>query len=898
MNPTNDSLLILLWNANGLRLHLQELITVLQDRRVDICLVTETHLTSRSPLRVPGYVSHRTDHPDDSAHGGTAVLVRQQLSHHLLPSTCTNSLQSTSISLKSFPFAVSVSAVYCPPNHSLTESQFLSHFQSLGPRFISGGDYNSKHPRWGSRVTNPRGRLLNRILNSQNLDYISPSSYTYWPADTSRLPDLLDFFVSSGLGSIHSSAVSLPDLSSDHSPVLLTLNLHPIQSPRSPSLIAGSTNWNKFQILLDTRIDLHIPLKTSDDIDSAVHKFTEVIQQSAWESLETRRSSFLNTSSYYLPQYIRLLITAKRRARAAWQRSRYPSDYRSFKHLSRQLHSKLFTLRSERYDSYISSLSTQDRSLWTATKRLLQFNQVSSPLRRSDGSWARSDKEKAEEFASHLCSTFQPHPDIYDPDHSQNVFDFLDTPLQISLPPRAISPAEVSYIISHLPLRKAPGFDLVTSEVLRHLPKRAIVLLTYIYNGIFRTTYFPLQWKFSIIKLIPKPNKPPIDPSSYRPISLLPLFSKIFEKLLLKRLLPIVEFQEILPQHQFGFRSLHSTTQQCFRIADNISSSLERGQYCGGVFLDIAQAFDRVWHPGLLFKLKTILPSTLYLILKSYLGERFFRVSYGGELSDYCPVGASVPQGSVLGPILYTIYTADIPTHPNTVIATFADDTCILSDNQDPSRTSQILQEHLSSIQTWCRRWRMKVNEAKSAHVTFTLRRKPCPPVTFNNAPIPTPAQVRYLGLHLDRRLTWNPHTRLKRIELNRKYGLLRHLLFKSKLSIHNKLTIYRMILKPTWLYAIEVWGSAKASNIARVQTFQSKVLRSILDAPWFVSNQTIHTDLNIPTVIEVARARFQTFHNKLSYHPNPLVQALSSPHPPQNPPRRLKRQWPRDFCD
>jgi hypothetical protein len=117
---------------------------------------------------------------------------------------------------------------------------------------------------------------------------------------------------------------------------------------------------------------------------------------------------------------------------------------------------------------------------------------------------------------------------------------------------------------------------------------------------------------------------------------------------------------------------------------DSISSSLERGQYCGGVFLDVAQAFDRVWHPGLLFKLKKILPSTLYLILKSYLEDRFLRVRQGGELSSYVPVEASVPQGSVLGPFLYNVYTADIPTHPNTLIATFADDTCILASDPHP----------------------------------------------------------------------------------------------------------------------------------------------------------------------------------------------------------------------
>jgi len=197
-------------------------------------------------------------------------------------------------------------------------------------------------------------------------------------------------------------------------------------------------------------------------------------------------------------------------------------------------------------------LSAADGSLWRETKRLLNYRSISTPLRKEDNSLAISDPEKAAVFQSHLSNIFQPHADIVDNQHMCNVKKFLDSPLSIGPPTKYYTPNEVKNIILKYSNKKSPGFDLITAEVVKCLPKKAIILLTYIYNAILRLSYFPLLWKFSHIVMFSKPNKPPASPGSYRPISLLPFLSKICERLILL-ILDADHFTLLFPTNSISF---------------------------------------------------------------------------------------------------------------------------------------------------------------------------------------------------------------------------------------------------------------------------------------------------------------------------------------------------------
>jgi hypothetical protein len=157
---------------------------------------------------------------------------------------------------------------------------------------------------------------------------------------------------------------------------------------------------------------------------------------------------------------------------------------------------------------------------------------------------------------------------------------------------------------------------------------------------------------------------------------------------------------------------------------------------------------------------------------------------------------------------------------------------------------SSKLQTNLLAIQSWLEKWRMKATGSKSTHITFTTRRGTCSPVHINNVQIPQTEVVKYLGLHLDRRLTWHKHIFTKRKQLGIAFTKMYWLLGrKSKLSINNKLLIYKTILEPIWAYGIQLWRTGSASNMEILERFQSKLLRVITDASCYVTNRVIRKE-------------------------------------------------------
>jgi hypothetical protein len=196
-----------------------------------------------------------------------------------------------------------------------------------------------------------------------------------------------------------------------------------------------------------------------------------------------------------------------------------------------------------------------------------------------------------------------------------------------------------------------------------------------------------------------KPSKDPKFPQNLRPITLLPLMGRVFEKVILEIVERYIGERNLLNVSQFGFRARHSTTLQSMRLADHLTLNFKNNMSTVAVFLDIEKAFDITWHPGLLYKLSKLQFSTnLIKLISSFLSQRNFRVSVEGEMSTPRYMQARMPQGSVLSPTLYYLYINDTPQTPGVNLALFAGDSCIYATDRKEGYVLRKLQRGLGSM--------------------------------------------------------------------------------------------------------------------------------------------------------------------------------------------------------
>ncbi|KMQ83299.1 reverse transcriptase [Lasius niger] len=484
------------WNANGILAKLPTFEVILNSLDIDICLLTETHLTKRNYLNLKDFKVYNAIHPGNTARGGSSLIVKNTIEHFEFAKIESNEIQMTIVQLNSLKQKINIGVAYCSPSFCIKKETFKSLLFESGDRFILGGDFNAKHLDWGSRVTLSRGKELRLAIRELGCNFHSSGNPTYWPTDNNKIPDLVDFFISKKVSSNFISIEDCYDFDSDHSAVILSFSEDIVKKPMKPILTNPSTDWLSFKLELDLKIDLSTSLNTVEELDKASEDFINIVQGSAWSNTKISEGRKVTTN---YPEYIMNMVKNKRKARKRWNQSRDPEDKRVLNNLSQKLRREIKSLKENNLKNYLSNLSAEKESnysLWKATKKLKKTVDHNAPIKKADGTWAKSDKEKAEIFAEHLAEIFKPTSG----DSDVNVNDITNT-YENSIP--LVTRKELAKEIRGLNVKKAPGFDLITAQILNNLPKKAFLFLQLLINAAIKLRYVPSIWKVAEIIMIP-----------------------------------------------------------------------------------------------------------------------------------------------------------------------------------------------------------------------------------------------------------------------------------------------------------------------------------------------------------------------------------------------------------
>jgi len=262
----------------------EELQAILEINKIDICLITETHFTNETHMSINNYNTFHTVHPSNNGRGGSAVIVKNSLIHHEEEKLSCNEFQATTINIATKKQHLSFTSVYSPPRHSISVEQYKNLIQKHKHKFIMGGDFNAKHTHWGSRLTTTKGRNLLKAAQATGCQFISSGKPTYWPTDTNKTPDLIDFFVTNKIADNFTHVEDGTDLCSDHSPVYLTISENIIFKEPKPSLSNKHTDWNFFRVYLERHLNPCASIQTAKDLEEEIYRLTKDIQSAAWNS--------------------------------------------------------------------------------------------------------------------------------------------------------------------------------------------------------------------------------------------------------------------------------------------------------------------------------------------------------------------------------------------------------------------------------------------------------------------------------------------------------------------------------------------------------------------------------------------------------------------------------------
>jgi Reverse transcriptase (RNA-dependent DNA polymerase)/Endonuclease-reverse transcriptase len=799
--PLGPNMKICHINIEGISLPKSEyLARLMREEDVDVIAVQETHASSEESLRrrgtLPGYTLIGAIYSD--VHG-IATYVRASLSN------CRIVFQENSSNVHTLAIEVDetiIVNVYKPPSVNWTNN-IIKIFRHPA---IYVGDFNSHNQLWGYEHNDTSGNLLLEwmTLSKLHLIYHPKDKGTFhsarWRKDYT--PDLsMITRINEDDNTMCSRQILNSFPRSQHRPVILHYGS---RVPLSESLPKPRWNfkiadWESFAEDID-HVAQFIPARWD-----CYERFSNAVKAAA------KRHIPRGFREQYIPGWDESCENLYQEYNASPDRS-----------TANQLLDQLNTQRKKKWEQTVESTNFihSSRKAWTLMRKLgtdlsssppsrptINANQIATRLLKvskvpMDRDFVRSTKRDLRQMRRGLP---------VDPSLSA---DFTEDELTLAL--------------QNVKSGKAAGFDGVYPEFIKNSGPRTKQWLVALFNNILSTGKIPKLFKQVKVIALLKPGKDGTDAAHFRPISLLSVVFKLFERCILQRIQPLID--EVVPISQAGFRKNRSCTEQVLALTTHIEAGFERKLKTGAVFIDLTAAYDTVWRDGVMLKFMRIVRCTkISNLLNNILSNRLFQVHLGDDTSRWRRLNNGLPQGSVLAPLLFSLYLADIPETRSKQFQ-YADDIALTYQADSFADCESCLEADLDILKEYFERWRLQPNPSKTESCVFHLSNHDANRtlnINFNGTQIQHVNHPKYLGVTLDRSLTYNVHLSKSALKVAARVNLIRKLAGTNWGASAETLRIASLALVySTAEYCAPVWMNSV--HVTKIDVQLNSVMRII----------------------------------------------------------------------
>ncbi|UYV65980.1 hypothetical protein LAZ67_3006054 [Cordylochernes scorpioides] len=844
---TSKQLSILQCNINGLcstatKIKLEEIMEIAEKQKIQIIALQETKLNEKYNLKYKNYNILRKDRNKEG--GGLAFLIKNLYYEDIainIPNTSDLEAQGIKVYLNQNK-TINIFNMYHPPNNKLIDDGTMAQF--LTDNTIILGDLNAKHQLWGCSTPNPRGKILSNLFDDNAfmcLNDGNPTHHSY----SYNTAQALDISFSSPDIFHKCKWQILKSIGSDHLPILIEISTKTkTSSIKEKFWNFKKANWNLYQ--QNTNEDFRKAPTRIKDLEQNWISFKNTIIKAAKVSIPRGNIKKWIPNYTHQAKDIQTLITKRNELQKKCTQNQ--TNCRTELNIVNAKIKRLYVnMKREKWKQTCENLNPRNPNtkLWHLAKQIDRAQpqtENTNLIKNTDGTPATNDKNAANILGNSYQISSKIKFEIKDKKVEKKarkiIHDCKNVTSTHNIFHEKINMKELDYALENTDLNKTPGPDGIHGQMISNLGKNGKDKLLDIFNNSWKTGKLPQDWKTATIIPIKKLDKSADDPKNYRPISLTSICCKLMEKIILRRLTYHLDTRNLLPKEQYGFRKGHGTIDQLLFFTQKVKDAQNRKptNHTIAAFLDLTQAFDKVWKNKLITKLYKHfqIDGKAITWINDFLKNRYIRVKYNGTLSKTFKLYQGLPQGSVLSPTLFTLFIAGIEEKIShkTNIGLFADDIILWSSNTNWKKAERDLNKSLSHLEKFANKHKLEFNPQKSETCLFTTDKKLYkirPKIILKEQQLQYNKHPKYLGYTLDPEINSSKHIQEVIRKGRDRLKILKYISGREWGADATTLKLtYTSLIRPILEYGYQIYGTASETNLKSLERIQLSAARII----------------------------------------------------------------------